>query len=240
MGYDPYSADQATIEDAVPQYSMPRGSYAAPSLEDGSPYIDALGWADPLRVSTVNTPSAQRLGAIPRFQDYPDPTKPPTEGFYPREDADKAHREAVTSGQTIAWNELKGVAAGDHRWKENPRLTTSPEPRITQKLSPGTYSFTRPFDQFNRSYAGQPASGSARHLNGSHFSMADHRRSYEAVGTMPVRSGRNTFRLEPTPWDTDVVDMPASVGPDTPSARIRSVEVPSGYAATGSRAFRLS
>lgn len=235
--FDPYAADKATIEDAVPQYSMPRGSYAAPSLEDGDAYIDEFGWSPELRMSTVQTPSAQRLGAIPRFQDYPDPQKPP-EVWYDRLDSDEKQREAVTTTKAVGWSELKGVAVGDLRWADNPRRKPPAEPRVTDTMSPANYSFTRPFDQLNRSYGGV-ASGSARHLNGSHFSMADHRRSYEAVGTMPVRTGRNTYRLEPTPWDTDVVDLPSNSGPDTPSARIRSVEVPSASAAYGTRSYRL-
>lgn len=236
--FDPYATDKATIEETVPQYSMPRGSYAAPSLESGDAYIDEFGWGPDLRVSTVETPSAQRIGAIPRFQDYPDPQKPP-EAWYGAKDADDKHRESVTEQKAVGWKELKGIAVGDLRWAPNPRLKPPEEPRVTDKLSPANYSFTRPFDQLNRTYDGQPPSGSARQFNGSHFSMADHRRTYEAVGTMPVRTGRNTYRLEPTPWDTDVVDLPSNAGPDTPSARIRSIEVPSVGAAYGSRSYRL-
>lgn len=236
--YDPYATDKATIEDTVPQYSMPRGSYAAPSLEDGDAYIDEFGWGPELRMSTVNTPSAQRLGAIPRFGDYPDPQKPP-EVWYNRLDADEEHREDVTNTVATGWQEQKGLAVGDLRWAPNPRLKPPAEPRLTTKLSPANYSFTRPFDQLNRTHGGDPPTGSARHLNGTHFSMADNMRTYQAVGTMPVKTGRNTYRLEPTPWDTDVVDLPSNSGPDTPSARIRSIEVPSGTAATGSRSYRL-
>lgn len=238
MGFDPYASDKATIEDTVPQYSMPRGSYAAPSLEAGSPYNDEFGWGPELRMSTVNTPSAQRLGAIPRFDSYPDPQKPP-EAWYQPQDRDATSREAVTDQDANGWNELKGVEVGDLRWAPNPRLKPPAEPRVTQRLSPRTYSFTRPYDQLNRTHGGDPATGSARHLNGSHFSMADNMRTYQAVGSMPVKTGRNTFRLEPTPWDTDVVDLPSNAGPDTPSARIRSIEVPSGNSYSGTRSFRL-
>lgn len=233
---NPYAADRATIEDTVPQYSMPRSSYAAPSLEAGDAYNDEFGWGPELRMSTVNTPSAQRLGAIPRFQDYPDPQKAP-EVWYDRLDADEEKRESVTDTKAVGWTELKGLAVGDLRWADNPRRKPPAEPRITQQLSPATYSFTRPFDQLNRTHAGDPPTGSARNLNGTHFSMADNMRTYQAVGSMPVRTGRNTYRLEPTPWDTDVVDLPSNSGPDTPSARIRSIEVPNSGG--GSRAFRL-
>jgi hypothetical protein len=235
MAYNPYAADESAIEDDIPQYSMPRGTYAAPSLQDGDAYTDTFGWGPQLRVSTTDTPSAQRLGDIPTFQDYPSPSQPP-EVFYGKKDADKAERSEVETIQQ-RWNELKGVAPGDQRWAPNPRLNYPEEPRITQGMSPGTYSFTRPFDQFNRQY-GDVIVGSARHFTGMHFSMADHKRNYDVsqnAGGMPNRRSRNTYRIEPTPWDTDVVDMPASSSVSAaPEARILSVDVQ-----PGSRSMRL-
>lgn len=236
MAYNPYAADEATIEQAVPEYSMPRGTYAAPSLESGDAYIDEFGWGPKLRMSTVETPSAQRLGAIPRFQDYPDPQKPP-EVFYGREDADKDRRESVTDTDANGWDTAAGVAPGDLRWAPNPRLKPPPEPRVTNRLGPRTYSFTRPFDQFNRTYGDGPPSGTARTFNGTHFSMADHKRNYQvsqAAGSAPVRGSRNTYRIEPTPWDTDIVDVPPANANAIPDGRVRTVDVPSA-----SRSFRL-
>lgn len=235
---NPYATDESEIGQGAPQYSMPRGTYAAPSLEDGDAYIDEFGWGPGLRTSTVQTPSAQRIGAIPVMQDYPDATKPP-EVFYNRLDADDKVRHSVEEVKATGWDELKGVSEGDLRWAPNPRLKPPPEPRWTQKMGPRTYSFTRPFDQFNRTYDNQPPTGSARTFNGMHFSMADHKRNYDitnAAGAMPVRTGRNTYRIEPTPWDTDVVDVPAQpTYSAAPEARIRSVEVPAG-----SRSMRLT
>ena len=151
--FDPYATDKATIEDAVPEYSMPRGSYAAPSLESGDAYNDEFGWGPELRVSTVQTPSAQRVGAIPRSGSYPDPQKPP-EDWYGRQDADTKKRESVTSQIATGWQELKGILPTDLRWADNPRRKPPAEPRVTDQMSPRTYSFTRPFDQFNRTYDG--------------------------------------------------------------------------------------
>lgn len=205
--FNPYAADEAVIEATVPEYSMPRGTYAAPSLESGDAYNDEFGWGPKLRTSSVETPSAQRLGVIPRYDDYPAPEKPWR--FWRRRDKDAAARESVTSGQDIDWREHKGISSRDKRWEYNPRLHPPAETRITEQLSPGTYSFTRPFDQLNRDYDGVKV-GSKRHFNGQHFSMADHMRTYEAVGTAPVRTLRNTYRLEPQPWDSDIVDVPQS------------------------------
>jgi hypothetical protein len=36
--------------------------------------------------------------------------------------------------------------------------------------------------------------------------MADHRREYPILGMAPVNSRRNTYRVEPTPWDINIVD----------------------------------
>lgn len=207
MPYNPYAADEATIETAVPEYSMPRGTYAAPSLESGDAYNDEFGWGPRLRTSAVETPSAQRLGVIPREDFYPDPDKPMR--FWRRRDQDEKVRESTTNTVGVPWAEHKGISASDRRWAPNPRSTPPPESRITQQLSPGTYAFTRPFDQLNRDYDGVQV-GSKRTFNGWHFSMADNKRTYEAVGTMPVRTGRNTYRIEPQPWDTDIVDVPSS------------------------------
>lgn len=101
------------------------------------------------------------------------------------------------------------------------------------KMAPTRYSFTRPFDQLNRIY-GDAQVGTARQMNGQHFSMADNRRTYDILGMEPARrSRRNTFRLMPAPWDADIVDLPpADSGPI--NGRVRSVEVP-----YQSRSYRL-
>src|SRR3546814_10876093 len=74
-------------------------------------------------------------------------------------------------------------------------------------MSPRSYTFTRPFDSLNRNYA-NVSIGSARQLNGQHFSMADHRREYPILGIKPNHLRRNTYRLDPSPWDADLIDVP--------------------------------
>lgn len=221
---DPRRADMAIEE--PPSYAVPQhGAYGVPSLDEGSPYNDEFGWGPKLKTSAVETPSAQRLQQIPR-RDYrpnpPDPSESDT-GFWGQLDADKQRRHSVEHVDADGWTESKGIMAGEKRWKDNPRSIPPPESRPTQMMAPTTYSFTRPFDQH-----------SARQFNGTHFSMADHRRNYEILGMAPVRSMRNTYRIEPTPWDEDIVDLP----PDSagiPQARIRAVEAP-----YGSRSFRAA
>jgi hypothetical protein len=159
------------------------------------------------------------------------------DGLSDRLDADNVDRERhgnvhVTS---TGWTTPTGLALGDKRWADNPRRNPPAEPRVTSRLSQNTWSFTRFFDQLNRTFDDEPTSGSARRFNGIHFSMADHRRNYEIYGMRPVSSRRNTYRIEPTPWDIDVVDMPPAANSNIPEARILGVELP-----YQTRAMRLS
>lgn len=211
-------------------------AYAVPPLSAGDAYIDQFGWAPTLaqRTSTVETPSAQRLGTVKRY-DYSGFTgEGRPEGEDHGLDDDKDYRYSVEDQDADGWTTRAGVSTGDRRWAPNPRSVPPPEPRLTNRMAPRSYSFTRLFDQLNRTREGDPLTGSARTLNGVHFSMADHRRKYEILGMRPASGRRNTYRMEPTPWDTDIVDLPPSNGPQLPEARVRSVELP-----TASRSLRL-
>ena len=72
-----------------------------------------------------------------------------------------------------------GAAAPDPRW------VPPPEPRITNRLSPHTFLFTRPFGQ-----------DTDRYFTGEHFSMADHRRTYPILGMARLRI--TVIHSEPT------------------------------------------
>lgn len=211
-------------------------AYAVPPLSAGDAYTDTFGWAPTLaqRTSTVETPSSQRLGTISRY-DY---SGFAGEGRPEQEDhgldRDKDYRYSVEDQDADGWSIPSGLSTGDRRWKDNPRRDPPPEPRPMNRMAPRTYSFTRLFDQLNRTHAGDPLTGSARTLNGQHFSMADHRRKYDILTMRPASSRRNTYRMEPTPWDLDIVDLPPSSGPTMPEARVRSVELPGA-----NRAMRL-
>lgn len=219
---NPYGAPdvKAQVSD-VPTYYVPTGgSYAAPDLAEGAPYIKALGWSPTLARggSTTDLPSSQRLMTIPLMDERPRANRPPEE-YWDQRDADKAHRTAVESVTAYGGTEVKdryvrGV---------NPYTYGVPETRPTQQLNPHQYTFTRPYDQFNRTHDGDPLTGTARQFNGFHFSMADHRRTYPIGGMSPVPTRRNTYRVEPTPWDVNVVDMPPAY--TVVSADITSVDV---------------
>jgi len=67
----------------------------------------------------------------------------------------------------------------------------------------------------------------AQRLTGQHFSMADHRRDFRVYEQTPVRGQRNTWRLEPTAWDLDLVDVPEQTG-------VGMADGPAGYEAVAS------
>lgn len=204
-----YAHSRTEDEFAAPEYPETSSGYASPKLSD-APYNDEFGWAPKLRVSPIGVPDGSRLGAQPRRDYRPDPTRPPEE-FWRKIDADDLFRHSVESVTTMP-GEAKtrpgdiDPGRGAFRWAPNPRSIPPAENRVTQRMHPITYFFTRPFDQ-----------RMAHRLNGLHFSMADHRREYDVLGMAPAKTRRNTYRIEPSPWDSDIVDMPA---PDsTPDIR---------------------
>lgn len=220
------NAQPGRIDPNTGPYDPPEqayGAFAVPPLEAGGPGNNPMGWAPPVY---------QRPGNQPMPDYRTNPTLPPQATWRPR-DADKAQRSAVETQDADGWTESKGINPGDRRWAENPRLNVPEEPRLTSKMSPSRYSFTRPFDQFNRNYP-DALVGTSRQFNGQHFSMADHRRDYPILGMEPAKkSMRSTYRLMPPPWGDNLVDLPPLQTP-LASAHVRPVDVPR----TG-RSYRL-
>ena len=191
-----YAHDRLEGEFDPPDYAASQNAYAFPSVD--APYNDEFGWAPRLNQSPVGVPDATRTGRWPR-QIYP-----PDHG---REDIlGRSHRSTLHNGG-VPVSEIKydpaypDPAKGFFRWAVSARATPPPEPRWTQRLMPRTYFFWRPFE------TNLPKEG-ARTFSGVHFSMADHRRNYDTLGMAPAKTRRNTYRLEPTPWDTNLVDVP--------------------------------
>jgi len=209
----------------TPEYAQLDSAYAVPDITEDAPYIDEFGWSSHLRLSAQETPDDARLGQRPLHEFYPDTRDP--ERFYRDRDADDAKRHSVEDIDANGWEEGRGVTPGDRRWADNPRRNPPPDNRVTQIMAPRSYSYVRPF------MTGLPKEG-ARDLNQGHFSMADHRRTYPIADMAPVKTARNTYRIDPTPWDVDLVDVPPAQTPYVPQGRIQSVEVSSP-----SRTWRL-
>jgi hypothetical protein len=192
--------------------------FAIDKTAGNAPY-DAPGnpWAPTLKDGPESIPDDARLQQRPLRQSYPMPGVPPTQGYYPSEDADKKARHSVEQVEGIPQDfplgSMPGVnpALGANRWAPNPRATPPAPSRITNLLAPISYFFQRPFMH------GTPKNITP-HLDGTHFSMADHHLGVAyaegemSMGMIPPRKPgggtRNTFRLSPTPWDTAYTDMP--------------------------------
>jgi hypothetical protein len=215
----PYRADpMGPVVATADRYSMGAGSqdYAVPTYgTDGPGYDDspAGAYATRLDAQPGATPDPSRNQQIARRDYRPEPeyypgyfwsgvTGPGTERML-RHDVEFLDADGIQARQPGA-----GQSAPDPRW------VPPPEPRPTNRLSPSSYVFTRPFDQaYERSF------------NGNHFSMADHRRQYPILGMAPSPYRRNTFRTDPVPWDSFRTDMPNEQPSATPG-RIVAYDLP--------------
>lgn len=205
-----------------PEYVMPEyGAYSVPDSVD-SPERSPHGWDNSGYASTLGDtgglPDQARLRKSPLRETRVGEGEPTS--FYRRWFADFLGRHSVEYQDADGHEEQKGRKLV----KARPVPSDTGEPRPTSVMAPNSYVFTRPY----------PGMGTAGHLTGVHFSMADHRREYPILGMAPVRSSRNTFRLEPEPWDTDVVDVPSPSDP-SPDGRILAMDV----APSGNRSWRL-
>lgn len=224
---NPYATSRTNDVLALPEYAQLDAAYAVPDITEDAPYIDEFGWSPSLRLGAESTPDDARLGKRPLHQFYPDPRD--GDKFYADRDADDARRHSVEDIDANGWQEGRGITPGDRRWADNPRRNPPPGIRpATESLSPRSYSYVRPFMQGNGKMG-------ERDFNQEHFSMADHRRVYPDSEMMPVKTARNTYRIDPTPWDVNLVDVPADAMSSIPSARLQGVEVESP-----SRSWRLS
>lgn len=224
-GYNARNPEYAGQYSNMPEYGTPNSAYAAPDLNRDAPYNDEFGWGPKTRISVESTPDAMREFQAPVRDLRPNATESPVRHYAPI-DADDKQRHSVEDQDADGWPELK------NRYKigPDPRWNPPAETRVTEQLSPRRYSFTRPFDQATKG-------AGARKLNGLHFSMADHRREYDILGMRPWSQHRNTYRVDPAPWDADMYDVPPeqTIGV-TSQGRVQAVDIPGDY---GNRSYRL-
>lgn len=219
-GYAARNPEYAGQYADTPDYGSPNGAYSAPDIRRDAPYNDEFGWSVHMRRGVENTPDAMRNLEFPVRQDGPTGGTPPRTYWAPR-DADERIRESVTDTDANGWRTESHFKPVN---RNNPRETPPAETRWTERLGPSNWSFTRPFDQLAKGTG-------ARTFNGLHFSMADHRRDYEILGMKPWRQSRNTYRVDPAPWDADMYDVPpdATVGVQMQARypSVQAVDIPS-------------
>lgn len=195
-------------------------SAAVPTTKVGDPYSPSLTnpFNGPDDTLSNAIPDPMRLGEFPARTMFPNAGEPPSNFYLGAHgtNRDQIQRHSVEAINEVGWTSPPGPGGSANQWAPNPRFNAYPEGgsvsgfspgapdtvRPTARMSQNTYSFTRPFDQ-----------NYARRLNGSHFSMADHRRTYPVFTMRPPPTWRNTSRVDPPPWDANIVDTPN--GPNT-------------------------
>lgn len=231
----PATGNAYAAPDNVPigDYVAAVGRSSAPSFrfdtqpeyvtDDGFMDNPAGEWAPTLRGGAEGIPDAHRQRTMPLYQ-YRPPADAPPEDWWNRPGGPEFEQQARhTAAETVdgdGWRVFRGDMTRK-RAVPDVRRTPPPESRKTSDMAPVTYSFTRPFDQH-----------AERQFNGQHFSMADHRRTYDIYGMAPVRERRNTYRADPVPWDTDIVDQAPTYTPA--QSRLTQAELP-----PGGRSWRL-
>lgn len=216
----PYAADGR-----ADYYGMRTPEFTDPAFADepggNRQYVSDMGWAPGVSSGDIaGTPDPQRTEETLRVDRRANLRNPWAWWQHFRADQDK--RESVVEQDADGWTELKGSRsrAADPRW------IPVPESRPTQQMAPRNYLFSRPFDQ-----------DVARRFTGAHMSLANNRRNYEILTMAPATQWRNTYRTEPTPWDTDIVDdtvTPADNG--HPQKRLQSPNIPPSMT---TRSYRL-
>jgi len=188
-------------------YALPVGNPDfAVHQTDGTGTREDISWS-----AGQDFPAASRAQLIPRYDRRPDEGSPVTYWGESGIEGTTGKIRSRSGGEDLKANEIAmdpyRYDLGQRRWQDTPRRTPIDSGRPTARYSPSNWRFLRPFDQLNRPYE-EFVTGSARHLTGMHFSMADHRRLYEILGMAPQKSHRSTYRVEPPPWDQKMVDMP--------------------------------
>lgn len=216
---NPYAQDGAPNYYGVEPVSVPDPTnYGVGDSEGTTQYIRNLGWAPELTDRIGGTPDPYREEQLPR-QDRRANLRN-FFGWWKSYDADTATRESVVTQQTTGSTERKGKL----NRADDPRWTSPGEARPTQQLNPHTYFFQRPWDQVI-----------SRRFGGSHFSLADNRRAYDILTQSAIPNRRTTFRLEPTPWDNNMVDEVPDPSP-VQSSRLPAADIP---LSSSQRSYRL-
>lgn len=200
-----------------------------PTTFPGDPWSVHLGGtAAPSDTVSNRYPDPVQIGQVPPRTLFPEPTEPAQDYWLGAggRGRDEIQRHSVEDQHATGINEAPPQYKS---FAPNPRYAQYPEGgsvsafqggpdtiRPTARQNPNTYGFTRPYDQRFE-----------RRLDGKHFSMADHRRNYPIFGMSPAKTWRNTSKVDPAPWDANIVDT--ANGPAfAPAPAIPNYEVPMG------------
>jgi len=194
-----YAAPEQTGYGAATRLQGNVAGYADPLMTIENGYVDSPvgAWSPPLRTAPGSTPDPMRIGQMVQRDYRPTPLTQAPETWWlgtgPGHEVQGRHNVS----EFVDADGMESSTGGGKRAAPDSRRTPPPEPRPTNRLSPHRYVFTRSFDHTTPD-----------RFTGDHFSMADHRRNYPVLGMAPVISKRNTYRADPAPWDTNIVDYP--------------------------------
>lgn len=260
MGPDPSKPDVSNpphYADSGPDNFAGLGAdrkYRNPVTSVNQDDLDYLGdTIGPREIQTGNAPSggystlpgngyAQRLDGITLPDDRrsgayrPSDWEANQEAIHAKRDADTRFRRAETTVEDLANIHPTPYKPEIHAVEHSPiERRYSEGDRMTSGINPNWWRFWRDWDR-----AGDYRGSGARYLNGQHYSMAQHNSldpyGPQTNGSAPVRSYRNTYRIDPQPWDDGITDSPNTVaGYDTVINRA-SVPQAGGFGQT----YRLS
>jgi len=172
--------------------------YAAPTAGNTQYVFSPVSaWSALLRSFPGGVPDPGRNKTLPLREYGPDGGQPPAEWYLGQNGPGRVEQTQHTALEHVdadGWQRFQPVK-GTKRAAPDPRRSPPTPERVTDGLSPSSYTFSRQFDQ-----------RFAHRLTGQHFSMADHRRNYPILGMAPTPFRRNTYRIDPAPWDTHIVD----------------------------------
>ena len=105
----------------------------------------------------------------------------------------------TSNNGTDSWS-VDSRSSSQNRARD-PKEIPVPPSRPTAYMSPSNMRMVSPM---------RSGRGDVPLNNGSHFSMANMRRTYPIRGMRPATTFRNTYRLEPPPRDAQNVDIPSA------------------------------
>lgn len=128
--------------------------------------------------------------------------------IHDKRDADRRARRAENVQEDLANIHPTPYVPEVHAVEHSPiERRYSEGGRLTSAINPNWWRFWRDWDRAS-DYRGS----GARYLNGQHYSMAQHNSldpyGPSTDGSAPVRSYRNTYRIDPQPWDDGITDSP--------------------------------
>lgn len=212
-GVNPYAKPSYGEEKQVPN---PSGvyrlggyvRYAVPDIPETTDAEYTDGFSPELRPSPDGTslPDDIRIGLR-----EPPPNDPNDFAYTTRRTSEQSERYSHDK-TAESWDvQHHKVPAGQNPMWDQERLPIRP----SASRSPLGYLFQRPWriPRNIKDALGEDAV--------AHFSMADHRRAYQIYGMAPRGgTGVNSFRLEPRPWDENLVTRSAPVPSGEPGKNI--------------------